>query len=71
MPTALINVLAPVHFALPPVHFHVRQDRRWELYRLSRWQRQHGPAVAARAPVPFLLFTLFPAESIDPGPWLV
>ena len=29
IPAALINVPAPVHVALPPpVHFHVRQDRR-------------------------------------------
>ena len=28
MPTALLNVLAPFNFALPPVQFHVRQDRR-------------------------------------------
>ena len=35
----------------PPVHFHVRQDRRRKLYGLSCWQLQHGPAVAARAPV--------------------
>ena len=52
-----------VHFALPPVHFHVRQDRREGLpeptclqatslqaARLSRWQQQRGSAVAARAP---------------------
>ena len=36
----------------PPVHYHVRQDRR-ELQGLSCWQLQHGPAVAARAPVDF------------------
>ena len=63
---------APFNFALPPpVHFHVRRDHRkasvCKLQELSRWQLQHGPAVAARAPV--LTFPLFPAESIDPGPW--
>ena len=69
MPTALI-VLAPVQFCFAPVHFHVRQVRR-ELYELPCWQQQRGPAVAARAPVHVFDFTLFPAESIDPGPWLV
>ena len=39
--------------------------------RLSRWQLQHGPAVAARAPVHFLLTYLFPAESIILGHGLV
>ena len=65
MPTAVLNVSSPVLFCFaPPVHFHVRQDRR-ELYELSRWQLQRGPAVAARAPV--LTFTLFPAESMILG----
>ena len=53
---------------LHPVHVHVRQDRRLvragglfpvrasslPAARLSRWQLQHGPAVAARAPVRLL-----------------
>ena len=34
--------------------------------RLSRWQLQHGPAVAARAPVHLLTY-LFPAESMILG----
>ena len=45
-----------VHFALPPVHFHVLQDHHTNSLhaaRLSCWQLQHGPAVAARAPVSF------------------
>ena len=37
--------------------------------RLSRWQLQHGPAVAARAPV-HLTFFLFPCRVHDPGPWV-
>ena len=71
MPTALIVCPVLFNFALPPVHYHVRQDRRRKLYGLSCWQLQHGPAVAARAPVHVLTLVLFPAESIDPEPWLV
>ena len=37
-----------------------------KLRELSRWQLQHGPAVAARAPV-YLLTYLFPAESMILG----
>ena len=54
-------------------HVHVRQDRRlgpavcrrkfvvqqFASYELSRWQLQHGPAVAARAPGPFDCFFFF------------
>ena len=68
MPTALI-VLAPVQCCFAPCSFHVRQDRRKLLYELSRWQLQHGPAVAARASLDSYAF-LF-TEVIDPGPWLV
>ena len=74
------RVLAPVHLLcalprpfllrLPPVHVHVRQDRRLagpavclsvrasslQATKLSRWQLQHGPAVAARAPVHLTIF---------------
>ena len=52
MPTALIISLPLFCFDLPPppVHFHVRQDRRNSLQELSRWQLQRGSAVAARAP---------------------
>ena len=59
MPTAL-NISLPLFILLcPPVHVHVRQDRRRrKLYGLSRWQLQHGPAVAARASVDFLPFFL-------------
>ena len=51
---------APLCFDLPPplVHFHVRRDRR-KLQELSRWQLQHGPAEAARAPVHVLTLTFF------------
>ena len=57
------SCFAPIHFASPLFHCHVRQDRRFrassllsgpavcKLRELSRWQLQHGPAVAARAPV--------------------
>jgi len=63
---------SPFCFVFPaPVHYHVRQDRRPSLQGLPCWQLQHGPAVAARAPVGTFDFYLFPAESIDPGPWLV
>ena len=37
--------------------------------RLSRWQLQHGPAVAARAPGPFDCFS-FSCRVHDPGPWV-
>ena len=91
-PTALLNVLAPIQFALPrsvrssllaPIHcafppFHsmcariivksvrasslsgpaVCRYKYLQAARLSRWQLQHGPAVAARAPV--LLFDCLP-----------
>ena len=63
MPTALLNVLAPFYFALPPCSFHVRQDRRVKLYELSRWQLQHRPAVAARAPVHLFDFLPFFLQS--------
>ena len=73
---------------LHPVHVHVRQDRRLAgpavclsvrasslpAAKLSRWQLQHGPAVAARAPGPFLTYLtylLFPAESMILGHGLV
>ena len=67
MPTAL-NSLPPFSclppfssFLLAPVSFHVRQDQQFKhhvckLRELSRWQLQHGPAVAARAPGPFDCF---------------
>ena len=51
------TAFAPVLFILfAPVHFHVRQDRREELFvstclqaaRLSRWQQQRGPPLQAR-----------------------
>ena len=64
---APFSLLAPVHFAplcCAPVPCHVRQAHRrfrassllsgpavCQLQKLSRWQLQHGPAVAARAPV--------------------
>ena len=96
MPTAL-NVLAPVQLLqvclppftllrLPPVPFHVRQDRQLgpavcqgqqfvrasslPAARLSRWQLQHGPAVAARAPVHLLTLLPFSCRVHDPGPWV-
>jgi len=65
MPTAL-NVLAPVHFALfAPCHSMCARINSLQAARLSRWQLQHGPAVAARAPV--LTFYLFHAESMILG----
>ena len=39
-----------------------------KLQELSRWQLQHGPAVAARAPVH--LTPSFPCRVHDPGPWV-
>ena len=61
------SLFCPVLFIclLAPIPFHVRQDRRVVCFssllgpavckrrKLSRWQLQHGPAVAARAPVHF------------------
>ena len=75
MPTAL-NVLAPVQCCFAPCSFHVRQDQHCtnslQAARLSRWQLQHGPAVAARAPVHLLTLSyLFPAESMILGHGLV
>ena len=37
--------------------------------KLIRWQLQHGPAVAARAPVHFDSY-LFSCRVHDPGPWV-
>ena len=39
-----------------------------QLRGLSRWQLQHGPAVAARAPVHF--DSSFSCRVHDPGPWV-
>ena len=36
----------------------VCQGQQFASYELSRWQLQHGPAVAARAPGPFDSFDL-------------
>jgi len=90
LPCPLPSSFAPFKFAFPrsvlillclPCPFHVRQDRREELFvsppqatclqaaRLSRWQLQHGPAVAARAPVPFDSLP-FSCRVHDPGPWV-
>ena len=38
--------------------------------KLSRWQLQHGPAVAARAPVHFVDSYPFSCRVHDPGPWV-
>ena len=68
-------------FVCAPVHCHARQDRSGpavcrrvrasslQAARLSRWQLQHGPAVAARATV-HLLTPSFPCRVHDPGPWV-
>ena len=67
---------------LSPVPCHAHQDRRLagpavcfqsgpavcQRRKLSRWQLQHGPAVAARAPV-HLLTPSFSCRVHDPGPW--
>ena len=57
------STVCPRSLCFDPCSFHVRQYRREELFvsppqatclqaaRLSCWQLQHGPAVAARAPV--------------------
>ena len=45
--------------------FHRCKSTNLQAARLSRWQLQHGPAVAARAPVH--LTHLFPAESMILG----
>ena len=63
------SCFAPFTVLCLPCSFHVLQDRRVRASslpaaRLSRWQLQHGPAVAARAPGPFLLF---PTESMILG----
>ena len=77
------STVAPAQFHLPqfillllaPVHCHVRQDHRLlgpavcKLRELSRWQLQHGPAVAAHAPV-HLLTVSFSCRVHDPGPWV-
>ena len=68
MPTALLISL-PRSFCFAPCSFHVRQDRRRELYRLSRWQLQHGPAEAARAPGFDSDSSSFSCRVHDPGPW--
>ena len=76
IPTALLNSLPrPVSsfcFALPLfmsmcariVIHHV-----CKLRELSRWQLQHGPAVAARAPVHIFDLLPFPCRVHGPGPW--
>ena len=54
MPTALISSCPrSVHFALPPVHSMCARIVASLLQELSCWQLQHGPAVAACAPVHF------------------
>ena len=69
IPTALHKFMPPfILFA--PCPFHVRQDHHTnslQAARLSCWQLQHGPAVAARAPV-FDFF--FSCRVHDPGPWV-
>ena len=71
MPTALLNVLAPFSFALPPpVHFHVCRDRREAASCTDCPVGSYNTGLQWR-PVRRLTFDfyLFPAESIDPGPW--
>ena len=64
-PLPFTSVLAPVHFALLPLFLPCAPGSSQvkatclQAARLSRWQLQHGPAVAARAPVPFVTFTFF------------
>ena len=41
-----------------------------KLRELSRWQLQHGPAEAARAPVHFFDLLPFSCRVHDPGPWV-
>ena len=82
MPTALIKFLPPFSL-LCPVHLLLfacplfipcapgslsAKPTCLQAARLSRWQLQHGPAVAARAPGPFDLFS-FSCRVHDPGPW--
>ena len=84
MPTALIKFLPPFsllcphsfalfafHLFLPcaPGSFEVLGPAVCKLRELSRWQLQHGPAVAARAPGPFDCFS-FSCRVHDPGPWV-
>ena len=83
MPTAYLiicprsSLLCPVHFIL--LHFAfpcssmcarivVLGPAVCKLRELSRWQLQHGPAVAAHAPV-HLTFP-FSCRVHDPGPWV-
>ena len=61
-PRSCAFVLCPVHSMCARIVSACLQAAR-----LSCWQLQHGPAVAARAPVPFLTFPLFPAESMILG----
>ena len=80
-PRSVCLVLCPLHCAFPPFipcapgspfsrasSLFVSQGQQFASYGLSRWQLQHGPAVAARAPVHLTLF-FFLQSPFDPGPW--
>ena len=69
MPTAHIHQ-PPFYFALPPpVHFHVRQDRRGSCKDCPVGSYNTG--LQWRPVRRFLTLSFLPAESIDPGPWFV
>ena len=68
-PRSVCLVLCPIHCAFPPFipcapgsplsrasSLFVSQGQQFASYELSRWQLQHGPAVAARAPVHLTCF---------------
>ena len=58
----LFILLCPCSFPCAPGSAVCYKPTVCKLRELSRWQLQHGPAVAARAPVPFRDSYLFPAE---------
>ena len=67
MPTAVL-IVCPHSFCFAPlVHYHVRQDRRGSCKDCPVGSYNTG--LQWRPVRRFLTFCLFPAESIDPGPW--